>query len=153
MLIYPGFNKVAFSIGPIRVHWYGIMYLLGFAAAWWLARRRAARSGSTWKPGDVDDLIFFAMLGVILGGRIGYVLFYGLQFWADDAWYPFKIWEGGMSFHGGLLGAIQSAARHSGRFLQILESGGQSPDHPLHPAIPETRYLKAFFCRVTRAVG
>jgi len=106
MLIYPGFNKVAFSIGPIRVHWYGIMYLLGFAAAWWLARRRAARSGSTWKPGDVDDLIFFAMLGVILGGRIGYVLFYGLQFWADDAWYPFKIWEGGMSFHGGLLGVV-----------------------------------------------
>jgi phosphatidylglycerol:prolipoprotein diacylglycerol transferase len=106
MLIYPGFNKVAFSIGPIKVHWYGIMYLLGFAAAWWLARRRAARSGSTWKPGDVDDLIFFAMLGVILGGRIGYVLFYGLQFWADDAWYPFKIWEGGMSFHGGLLGVV-----------------------------------------------
>jgi phosphatidylglycerol:prolipoprotein diacylglycerol transferase len=106
MLIYPGFNKVAFSIGPIKVHWYGIMYLLGFAAAWWLGRRRAARAGSTWKPNDVDDLIFFAMLGVILGGRIGYVLFYGLQFWADDAWYPLKIWEGGMSFHGGLLGVV-----------------------------------------------
>ena len=59
------------------------MYLLGFAAAWWLARRRAAQPGSTWTPNDVDDLIFFAMLGVILGGRIGYVLFYGLKFWAD----------------------------------------------------------------------
>jgi phosphatidylglycerol---prolipoprotein diacylglyceryl transferase len=104
MLVYPGFNKVAFSIGPIKVHWYGIMYLLGFASAWWLARRRAARPGSTWKPNDVDDLIFFAMLGVILGGRIGYVLFYGLTFWGGDPWYPLKIWEGGMSFHGGLLG-------------------------------------------------
>jgi phosphatidylglycerol---prolipoprotein diacylglyceryl transferase len=106
MIVYPGFNKIAFSIGPVKVHWYGIMYLLGFAGGWWLGRRRAARPGSTWKPNDVDDLIFYSMLGVILGGRIGYVLFYGLQFWADDPWYPLKIWEGGMSFHGGLLGVI-----------------------------------------------
>jgi phosphatidylglycerol---prolipoprotein diacylglyceryl transferase len=106
MLIYPGFNKVAFSLGPIKVHWYGIMYLLGFAGAWWLARRRAGRPGSTWQPNDVDDLIFYAMLGVILGGRIGYVLFYGLTFWSGDPWYPLKIWEGGMSFHGGLLGVV-----------------------------------------------
>ncbi|HEY0767509.1 MAG TPA: prolipoprotein diacylglyceryl transferase [Steroidobacteraceae bacterium] len=93
-------------MGPVKVHWYGIMYLLGFAGGWWLARRRAARPGSTWKPHDVDDLIFFAMLGVILGGRIGYVLFYGLTFWANDVWYPFKIWEGGMAFHSGLLGGV-----------------------------------------------
>ena len=106
MLVYPGFNPIAFEIGRVRVHWYGIMYLLGFAAAWWLARRRAARPDSTWKPNDVDDLIFFTMLGVILGGRIGYVLFYGLTFWAADPWYPLKIWEGGMSFHGGLLGVV-----------------------------------------------
>src|SRR5256886_963545 len=104
MLTYPGFNKVAFELGPIKLHWYGIMYLLGFAAAWWLARRRAAQPGSTWKKNDVDDVIFFAMLGVILGGRIGYVLFYGLTFWANDAWYPLRLWEGGMSFHGGMLG-------------------------------------------------
>src|SRR2546430_17243207 len=104
MLTYPGFNKVAFELGPIKVHWYGIMYLLGFAAAWWLARRRAAQPGSTWKKNDVDDVIFFAMLGVILGGRIGYVLFYGLTFWANDAWYPLRLWEGGMSFHGGVVG-------------------------------------------------
>ena len=106
MLALSRLQPVAFQIGPVKVHWYGIMYLLGFAAAWWLARRRAAQPGSTWKPNDVDDLIFFCMLGVILGGRIGYVLFYGLQFWADDAWYPLKIWEGGMSFHGGLLGVV-----------------------------------------------
>ena len=110
MLRYPAFNPIAFSIGPVKVHWYGIMYLLGFAAAWWLARRRAARPGSSWKPNDVDDLIFFAMLGVILGGRIGYVLFYGLTFWAIDPWYPLKIWEGGMAFHGGLLGVAIALA-------------------------------------------
>src|SRR2546429_3997808 len=103
MLTYPGFNKVAFELGPIKVHWYGIMYLLGFAAAWWLARRRAAQPGSTWKKNDVDDVIFFAMLGVILGGRIGYVLFYGLTFWANDAWDPLRLWGGGMSFPGGVL--------------------------------------------------
>jgi phosphatidylglycerol:prolipoprotein diacylglycerol transferase len=106
MLKFPGFDPIAFHLGPVRVHWYGIMYLLGFAAAWWLARRRAAAARSTWKAADVDDLIFFCMLGVILGGRIGYVLFYGLKFWAGDAWYPLKIWEGGMSFHGGLLGVV-----------------------------------------------
>lgn len=106
MIPYPVFNPVAFEIGPVQVHWYGIMYLLGFLAAWWLARLRAARAGSTWKANDVDDLIFYCMLGVILGGRIGYVLFYGLPFWATDIWYPLKIWEGGMSFHGGMLGVI-----------------------------------------------
>ena len=116
MILYPHINPIAFQIGPfhifgrelgpIEVHWYGIMYLIGFAAAWWLARIRAARPGSSWKAIDVDDFVFYAMLGVILGGRIGYVLFYGLGFWAKDPWYPFKIWEGGMSFHGGLIGVL-----------------------------------------------
>jgi phosphatidylglycerol---prolipoprotein diacylglyceryl transferase len=120
MIVYPHINPIAFQIGPlhlfgrelgpIEVHWYGIMYLIGFAAAWWLARMRAARAGSTWKPVDVDDFVFYAMLGVILGGRIGYVLFYGLSFWARDPWYPFKIWEGGMSFHGGLIGVLVALA-------------------------------------------
>jgi phosphatidylglycerol:prolipoprotein diacylglycerol transferase len=110
MLKFPGFDPIAFHLGPVKVHWYGIMYLLGFASAWWLARRRAAAPRSTWKAADVDDLIFFGMLGVILGGRIGYVLFYGLKFWAGDVWYPLKIWEGGMSFHGGLLGVAAAMA-------------------------------------------
>jgi len=110
MLKFPGFDPIAFHLGPLKVHWYGIMYLLGFASAWWLARRRAAAPRSTWKAADVDDLIFFGMLGVILGGRIGYVLFYGLKFWAGDVWYPLKIWEGGMSFHGGLLGVAVAMA-------------------------------------------
>lgn len=110
MLVYPGFDPIAFEIGPVKVHWYGIMYLIGFAAAWWLGRRRAALPGSTWSAADVDDFIFFAMLGVILGGRVGYVLFYGFPYWRDDPLYPLRIWEGGMSFHGGLLGVLAAVA-------------------------------------------
>ena len=110
MIQYPGFNPIAFSIGPVKVHWYGIMYLLGFGAGWMLARLRASKPQSTWKPQDVDDLIFFAMLGVILGGRVGYVLFYGLTFWSKDPLYPFKIWDGGMSFHGGFTGVFAAIA-------------------------------------------
>jgi phosphatidylglycerol:prolipoprotein diacylglycerol transferase len=107
MIRYPDIDPIALRIGPLRVHWYGIMYLLGFGAAWGLARYRATRPVSSWKAVDVDDLIFFGMLGVILGGRIGYVLFYGMSFWtAHNPWYPFEIWDGGMSFHGGLLGVI-----------------------------------------------
>ena len=115
MLHYPGFNPIAFELGPIKVHWYGIMYLLGFGAAWWLARVRAARPGSTWKASDVDDLVFYAMLAVIAGGRIGYVLFYGLEFWQKDALYPFKIWEGGMSFHGALIGVVVALVLYAWR--------------------------------------
>ncbi|HEY5101893.1 MAG TPA: prolipoprotein diacylglyceryl transferase [Steroidobacteraceae bacterium] len=110
MLQYHAFNPIAIEIGPVKVHWYGIMYLIGFGAGWWLARIRAARPGSTWKTNDVDDFVFYAMLGVILGGRIGYVLFYGLSYWENDPWYPLKIWEGGMSFHGGLLGVLAAIA-------------------------------------------
>ena len=114
MLEYPNFDPVAFSVPlgsrTLSVHWYGIMYLIGFAAGWGLGRLRGRRPGSTWKPNDVDDLIFYAMLGVILGGRIGYVLFYGMSYWAKDALYPLKIWEGGMSFHGGLVGVMVAIA-------------------------------------------
>ena len=106
MLRYPNIDPVAIHLGPVRVHWYGIMYLLGFAAAWFLARRRANAPGSTWSKSDVDDFIFYAMLGVIAGGRIGYVLFYGWPLWRADLLYPLKIWQGGMSFHGGLLGVL-----------------------------------------------
>jgi phosphatidylglycerol:prolipoprotein diacylglycerol transferase len=111
MIPYPAFDKIAIEIGPfgdfsLKIHWYGIMYLVAFAAAWWLGRVRAKKPGSTWKPSDIDDFMFFGMLGTILGGRIGYVLFYGLSFWAKDPLYPVKVWDGGMSFHGGLLGVM-----------------------------------------------
>lgn len=116
MLHYPGFDPIAFEIGPLfgfgplQVRWYGIMYLIGFGGGWALARWRASRPGSTWKANDVDDVVFFAMLGVILGGRIGYVLFYGMEYWLKDALYPLRIWEGGMSFHGGLIGSLVAIA-------------------------------------------
>jgi phosphatidylglycerol---prolipoprotein diacylglyceryl transferase len=141
MIAYPHINPIAFRIGPfhlfgrelgpIEVHWYGIMYLIGFAVAWWLARMRAARPGSTWRPVDVDDFVFYAMLGVILGGRIGYVLFYGLSFWAKDPWYPFKIWEGGMSFHGGLIGVVVALAlfalRRGRRITDVFDFAAPLP--------------------------
>ena len=110
MLTYPHINPIALAIGPLRIHWYGIMYLVAFAAAWYLARYRAARPGSTWTARDVDDFIFYAMLGTIIGGRVGYVLFYGEAMWRADLWYPLKIWEGGMSFHGGFLGVLAAVA-------------------------------------------
>ena len=113
MIQYHAINKIAleigpfFGYGPLKVHWYGIMYLVAFGVAWWLGRVRAAKPGSTWSLADIDDFMFFCMLGTILGGRIGYVLFYGLSFWtAEDPWYPVKVWDGGMSFHGGLLGVM-----------------------------------------------
>ena len=110
MIDYPGFDPVALELGPLKVRWYGITYLIAFAAAWWLGRRRAAQAGSTWKPIDVDDFVFFCMLGVILGGRLGYTLFYGFDQWMQDPLYLLRIWEGGMSFHGGLIGVLVALA-------------------------------------------
>jgi phosphatidylglycerol:prolipoprotein diacylglycerol transferase len=106
MLAYPQPDPIAFSIGPLHVRWYGLMYLLGFLAAWWLARRRAADPRSTWKPTDVDDLIFYSAVGVILGGRLGWMLFYGTERILADPLSVIRIWEGGMSFHGGLIGVL-----------------------------------------------
>jgi phosphatidylglycerol---prolipoprotein diacylglyceryl transferase len=133
MLVYPDINPIALRLGPIKVHWYGIMYLLGFAAAWLLARWRAARPGSTWKAVDVDDLVFFGMIGGILGGRVGYVLIYGLSFWtAQNPWYPFEVWDGGMSIHGGLIGALIALwifARRRGRsFGDVLDFTAPLPE-------------------------
>jgi phosphatidylglycerol---prolipoprotein diacylglyceryl transferase len=106
MISYPDIDPVAFSFGPIKVHWYGLMYLLGFGGAWWLGRRRARRPLSDWRPEQVDDLIFYGALGVILGGRLGYALFYDFDNTLADPLNILKIWQGGMSFHGGLLGVI-----------------------------------------------
>ncbi len=118
MLTYPDIDPVAFAIGPVKVHWYGLMYVVGFVAGWWLARRRAAATGSTWKPVDVDDLIFFAAIGVIAGGRLGWILLYGFDTVREDPWAIVRLWEGGMSFHGGLIGvmiAVAIFARRRGR--------------------------------------
>jgi phosphatidylglycerol:prolipoprotein diacylglycerol transferase len=112
MLTYPHINPIAISIGPVfglgplKIHWYGIMYLIGFVAAWLLARYRARRPGSTWTALDIDDLIFYCAMGVILGGRIGWCIFYGHDVIAENWLNVFHIWDGGMSFHGGMLGVL-----------------------------------------------
>jgi len=137
MIQYPGFDKIAFEIGPfgsfgpLKVHWYGIMYLVAFSVGWFLARLRAKKPGSTWKPADVDDFMFFCMLGTIVGGRLGYVFFYGMSFWAEDPWYPLKVMDGGMSFHGGLLGVMTAlaifAVRRKRRIADVFDFAAPLP--------------------------
>lgn len=120
MITYPHIDPIIVAIGPLAVRWYGLMYVLGFLAGWWLGRRRAAQPGSTWKPLEVDDVIFYAAIGVILGGRIGWVLFYGIEDILHTPLRALRIWEGGMSFHGGLLGvviALMLFARRTGKSL------------------------------------
>ncbi|MAL94773.1 MAG: prolipoprotein diacylglyceryl transferase [Haliea sp.] len=106
MLRYPDIDPVAFALGPAQVHWYGLTYVAGLAFAWWLGRRRAARPDVPVSREQVDDLIFFSALGVVLGGRIGYTLFYGGERLLQDPTWLLRVWEGGMSFHGGLIGVI-----------------------------------------------
>ena len=113
MLTYPDIEPVAISLGPLQVHWYGIMYLLGFGAAWWLGQRRAGQARSVLQPEHISDLIFYGALGVVLGGRAGYVLFYNFDRFLDDPLWIFYVWEGGMSFHGGLLGVIVALALYA----------------------------------------
>jgi phosphatidylglycerol---prolipoprotein diacylglyceryl transferase len=113
MLPYPKFDPVAVHLGPVSVRWYGIMYLIGFVAAWWLGQRRARRPDSPVKSAQMDDLIFYGALGVILGGRIGYMIFYGRDQLVENPAAIFRIWEGGMSFHGGLLGVIAAMALYA----------------------------------------
>ena len=125
MLTYPAIDPVIVSIGPLAIHWYGLMYVVGFAAAWLLARRRAGAPESTWRPVDVDDLIFFAAIGVIAGGRIGWLLFYGGEQVIADPITIIQIWKGGMSFHGGLVGVIVAVAlfarRRERRIADVLD--------------------------------
>lgn len=118
MLTFPNINPVAFSIGPIQVHWYGLMYLIGFMSGWLLAHWRTKHYKLHWTSEQISDLIFYSAWGVIIGGRVGYMLFYNLPELIDDPLSLVKIWQGGMSFHGGLLGvaiALLLFARKSGK--------------------------------------
>ena len=98
-------DPIAISVGPLQVHWYGLMYLVAFASAYTLGTYRARRS-VLWSEKSLSDLIFYGALGVILGGRMGYVLFYHFDLFLDNPLWLFYVWEGGMSFHGGLLGVV-----------------------------------------------
>ena len=125
MLQYPEIDPVAIAIGPLQVHWYGLMYLFGFVAAWWLGTRRAARPGSGWTAQQVSDLVFYSALGVIAGGRIGYTLFYNFSGFLNDPVSLIKLWQGGMSFHGGAIGVLTAFwffARKTGkRYFEVAD--------------------------------
>ena len=123
MLTYPHINPIAFSIGPLEVHWYGLMYLVAFLLGWWLGVVRTRRPGSTWRAEEIGDLVFYFALGAVLGGRIGYTLFYNFENFIHDPLVLFRIWEGGMSYHGGMLGvfiAMALYARHTGRTFFLV---------------------------------
>ncbi|WWO97248.1 MAG: prolipoprotein diacylglyceryl transferase [Candidatus Dasytiphilus stammeri] len=104
-LIFPHFNSIILSLGPISIHWYGLMYLIGFCFTVWLGSQRALRS-KEYNKEEIEHLFYVGFLSVIIGGRLGYALFYNLPIFIEHPLNLFKIWKGGMSFHGGLLGAI-----------------------------------------------
>ncbi|MBY0271233.1 MAG: prolipoprotein diacylglyceryl transferase [Burkholderiales bacterium] len=107
MFVHPEFDPVALQLGPLALRWYGLMYLLGFALIWLFGRYRIDRNpGGTWTRNDLDDVLFYGILGTILGGRLGYVLFYKFGDYLATPWKVFYVWEGGMSFHGGFLGVV-----------------------------------------------
>ena len=125
MMRYPEIDPVALSLGIVHVHWYGVMYLLGFAAAWGLGRWQAGRAHSGWTSEQVDDLIFYGAIGVILGGRLGYTLFYNFSGFLANPLSLLAVWQGGMSFHGGLLGVIAAfawfARKHHKSLFQVTD--------------------------------
>jgi len=125
MLTYPEINPVALDLGFIQIHWYGLMYLVAFGTAWWLGKKRASLPNSDWNADQVSDIIFYGALGVVLGGRIGYVLFYNFSAFLDDPLMLVRVWEGGMSFHGGLLGVLVAmylfGRRHKKSFFQVTD--------------------------------
>jgi phosphatidylglycerol:prolipoprotein diacylglycerol transferase len=115
---YPEIDPVALSIGPLQVHWYGLMYLIGIVGAWALMCRRSTQANSIIARGQVDDMIIYGASGAILGGRVGYVLFYGMDRFLGDPLWLFKVWEGGMSFHGGFLGVVFASLLYARKFQQ-----------------------------------
>jgi len=125
VLVHPNIDPIAFSIGPLAVRWYGLMYLIGFAAGWWLGTVRIRKGLAPVTRQQFDDLIFLAVLGVIVGGRLGYVLFYKPGHYLSHPLEIFAVWQGGMSFHGGLLGVmlamVFAARRHKIDYLRLMD--------------------------------
>ncbi len=126
MLIHPQFDPVAIQLGPLAVRWYGLMYLAGFVAFLLLGRRRAA--AQPWhgiSAEDIDDLLTWGVIGVIVGGRLGQVLFYEPAYYASHPLEVLAVWKGGMSFHGGFLGVLAAMAlwgrRHGKTFFEVTD--------------------------------
>lgn len=105
-LIAPQFDPIAFSIGPVSLHWYGVMYLLGVLFALWLGNRRIKHHEVNIKKSEFENLLFYGFIGIFICGRLGYVLFYNFPEFIANPLSLFYVWEGGMSFHGGLIGSL-----------------------------------------------
>ena len=113
MLVHPQFDPIALQIGPVAIHWYGLTYLVAFGLFLWLASLRVRQpqyAAAGWQRSDVEDLLFYGVLGVVIGGRLGYVLFYKPGYYASHLLEVFAVWKGGMAFHGGLLGVLAAMA-------------------------------------------
>jgi phosphatidylglycerol:prolipoprotein diacylglycerol transferase len=128
MLVHPQFDPVAIALGPVQIHWYGLTYLVAFGLFLWLANRRVRYpwlADAGWTRRDVEDLLFYGVVGVVIGGRLGYVLFYKPTYYAANPLEILAVWKGGMAFHGGLLGVLAAVAlfaRRRGRsFLQVTD--------------------------------
>ena len=125
MLPYPQIDPVALAIGPLKIHWYGLMYLIGIGGAWLLASRRLNRFDPTWTKEKLSDMVFWMSMGVIVGGRLGYVLFYDLSAYLANPTLIFEVWKGGMAFHGGFIGVMIAAwwfGRRNGKsFFQLMD--------------------------------
>jgi phosphatidylglycerol---prolipoprotein diacylglyceryl transferase len=128
MLVHPQFDPVAIQLGPVGIHWYGLTYLAAFGLFLWLATLRTRQphfAQTGWTRRDVEDMLFWGVLGVVIGGRLGYVLFYKPGFYAANPIEALMVWKGGMSFHGGLLGVITALAlyaRQRGRaFFEVMD--------------------------------
>ncbi len=128
MLIHPMPDPIAFAIGPLAVRWYGLMYLLAFVQVMLLGRLRVRQphmASAGWRAEDVDDMLFYGVLGVVIGGRLGEVLFYHPAYYLDNPTEIIAVWKGGMSFHGGFLGVLLAMAvwarRHGRRWMDVMD--------------------------------
>ncbi|MFN3769109.1 MAG: prolipoprotein diacylglyceryl transferase [Ectopseudomonas guguanensis] len=125
MLPYPQIDPVAIALGPLKIHWYGLMYLVGIGGAWWLASRRLERFDASWSKEKLSDLVFWVAMGVILGGRLGYVFFYDFAAYVAEPAKILRVWEGGMSFHGGLIGVMLATwwfgKRNGKSFFELMD--------------------------------
>ncbi len=132
MIQFPDISPIAIQIGPLAIHWYGLSYIAGIALGWWYLARDARRGYDGWSSEEVADVVFYAALGGVLGGRIGYILFYNFADYVDNPLTILAVWRGGMSFHGGVLGVVIAllvfGRRHQRRFLAVSDF--------LLPAVP-----------------
>ncbi len=123
MFTAPQIDPIAVAIGPLAVRWYGLMYLVGFIGGALLGVYRARKPDSGWTPAQVWDLLFYIALGVVVGGRVGYTLFYQFGYYIERPWEVLYLWTGGMSFHGGVIGVLVAmwlfARRYDKSFLEV----------------------------------